>query len=162
MRNVMIMHYYVQEMNDAPVELWSQALDFALARADTVEFVVDRAQKRWPSTLKPFSAILSETFSSRWRWQARQLGSTTFARFPLTTEVASYLRSLPNVGYWLGDYPEDPALYHQDVAVLWTISHERLAFLWLTQEEATTLNAAGFTLSPTGNDLSPTRRPLTR
>jgi len=157
-----IAHYYVQEMNAAPVALWPQALDFALPRADTVEFVVDRAQKRWPDTLKPFSALLSETFASRWRWQVRQLGSTTFARFPLTAEMAAYLRSLPKVDCWLANYPEDPALYSEGIATLWTTSHEQLVFLWLTQEEAITLNAAGFTLNRTGNDLPPTRRPLTR
>lgn len=151
-------HYYVQEMNDAPEALWTQALDFLLANADTVEFAVNKSQARWPNTLKPFSPLVRETFSSRWRWQARQLGSTTFARFPLTGEMITYLRSLPNIGYWLGDYPEDPALYRQDIAVLWTISHERLLFMWLMPEEKTLLTTAGFTLTQTGTDLPPTRR----
>lgn len=158
----MTLSYYVQELNNAPAGLWSQALDFALPHADRVEFAVSKTPARWPRTLKPFGASLHETFTSRWRWQACEIGSTTFAWFHLTPEIVGYLRSLPNLGYWLGDYPEDPALYRQERAVLWTISHERLLFLWLTPDEATALNAAGFTLTGSDNDLPPNQRPTAR
>jgi hypothetical protein len=137
--------YYLQELLSLPSDAWQTLLDFGLSRARQVEFALDG--RTLPASLQAFSASLLEQFSSRMRWQARQIGYTTFARFQLGPELSAYLKSVPRLGGWMDERPQDPTLYRDEEKILWTISHDEMAFVCLSEREAARFNERGFTLT---------------
>ncbi|MCS7227296.1 MAG: hypothetical protein NZ821_09930, partial [Gloeomargarita sp. SKYB31] len=80
---------------------------------------------------------------SQWRWGSKQIGSTTYARFTLTDRLKEYILKRPTLGHWLIDL-EDPVFYIDEQVIMWTISHENLAFVWLSTDEAKSFNALGY------------------
>ena len=148
--------YYVQEILHLKPELWPQLLNITLPKADVIEFVADKDSQK---SLKPFLSYLTDEFSSRWRWQCKQFGDTNFFRFSLTPDLINYLLTVPKLDDWIDNYPEDPALYKDDEALLWTISHDGVVFVLLTEKELHKLNASGFSLEKVDRSNPPTIRP---
>lgn len=135
---------------------WHRLLDIALQRANIVEFAVPRED--WTAAnLKPLMPHLEQRYSSRWRWQCKQLWATTFLRFHLTPEVKPFVRSQRNLLCWLFHHPEDPTFYCGDKTVLWTVSHHGYAYILLTEQEAKALRDQGFALSDTIEIWPPTK-----
>lgn len=44
---------------------------------------------------------------------------------------------------------EDPTFYIDEQVIMWTISHEDLAFVWLSTDEAINFNAQGYSFEAT-------------
>ncbi|MFO3798145.1 MAG: hypothetical protein ACK8QZ_12890, partial [Anaerolineales bacterium] len=56
----------------------------------------------------------------------------------------------PTLGHWLIDL-EDPTFYVDEQVIMWTISHENLAFVWLSTNEAMNFNAQGYSFEITND-----------
>jgi len=144
--------YYSELVGDTGKQ-WQTLLDFGLARADTVEFAVPVNVKLWPAALQPLASFLIQRTTSRTCWGNQQITSTTYLRYNICLEVELFLRSQNRLVDWLFNMPQDPTFYQHEVQVLWTISHEELAFLQITPQEAADLAGKGINLQlwPPGN-----------
>lgn len=138
--------YYVIELLHHPDDYWHKLLDYVSQTANLVEFAVSGKERMLPTQLKPFSASLIAKFSSQWKWFAKQWGSTTFFQFSLSKELYTYIRTLPKLDDWTGNYPEDPTFYSENQPMLWTMSHDGLAFILLSTDEANQFREQGFDL----------------
>jgi hypothetical protein len=141
--------FYFQEFVHLPSknEKWINVFPHFIERADMVEFVVNTKQAL--RTLEPFAADQVRKFSSPVKSGEQQLGNTTCIQFKLSDEIKRFLLDRPSLGYWLGDFPEDPALFLDGTALMWTISHDELAFFDLTDAEMLTFCNMGFSLERT-------------
>jgi hypothetical protein len=166
--------YYLVELFDKRAEVaWDELLAFALERANFLEFAAPRCTvitgfrlQKWqwkpPAPLQPF---LVNRYESYWKYQVRQKNKTLYYRFRLTPEMATYVLGQP-LEIWgvANDLPEDPAFYRDELPILWTISHEQFAYVWLNPAEAQSWREAGFangirTFTQTDNRHPPTKRP---
>ncbi|MFN3741101.1 MAG: hypothetical protein ACK4VW_00330 [Anaerolineales bacterium] len=138
--------FFVQDFTHLPPQKWEGLLQYVLNKANFVELVI--GGEDLPPSLKPFRSSLVKLFSSRWRWGSRQLGSTTYARLALSDGLKRYILERPTLGHWLRDL-EDPTFYIDEQVIMWTISHENLAFVWLSTDEAINFNAQGYSLEAT-------------
>ncbi len=140
--------FYFQEFGHMPPEeqkeKWTTLLSFVLRKADVVEFII-RDAKRLPPVLEPFSSSLIKLFSAYWKYGSRRRHPVTYARFALSNELKNFLLGYP-IGKWWGEYPEDPAFYKGDMLLMWTIAHEYMTFVRLSDSEAVELNKQGFSL----------------
>lgn len=138
--------FFVQDFTHLPAQKWENLLQYILSKANFVEFVVKNNDIL--SSLEILRSSLVKVFSSRWRWGSKQLGSTTYARFTLSDRLREYILQRPTLGHWLIDL-EDPAFYIDEQVIMWTISHESLAFVWLSTDEAMNFNALGYSFEIT-------------
>jgi hypothetical protein len=136
---------YFQDFIRLPAEKWREWLVHFLDRANAVEFAWQGRGDFAPS-LEPFQSDLRNRYSSRMRWGAKQLQTTMFTRFTLTDALREFLLARSGLGEWRGEFPEDPTLLADDDVLMWTISHENLAFARMTAEHAAAWNAKGFSL----------------
>jgi hypothetical protein len=136
---------YFQDFTRLPHEKWREWLVHFLDQANAVEFAW-QGKGDLLHALEPFRPALRKRYSSRFRWGAKQLRPTSFARFALTDALREFLLARSGLGEWLGEYPEDPTLLADDDVLMWTISHESLAFARMTAAEAAAWNAKGFSL----------------
>lgn len=132
--------FFVQDFTHLPAQKWENLLQYILSKANFVEFVI-KNQDILSSEI--FCSSLVKVFSSRWRWGSKQLGSTTYARFALSDRLREYILQRPTLGHWLIDL-EDPAFYIDEQVIMWTISHESLAFVWFSTDEAMNFNTQGY------------------
>lgn len=142
--------FFVQDFTNFPEQKWKNLLQYVLSKANFVEFVVQN--KDILSSIEALRSSLVKIFSSRWRWGSKQLGSTTYARFVLTDGVKEYILQRPTLGHWLMDL-EDPTFYIDEQVIMWTISHENLAFVWFSPDEVLNFNAQGYSFEIV-NDLT--------
>lgn len=133
--------FFVQDFTHLSAPKWKNLLQYVLSKANFVEFVVKN--QGILSSLEIFRPSLVKVFLSQWRWGSKQLGSTTYARFALSDRLREYILQRPTLGHWLIDL-EDPAFYMDEQVIMWTISHENLAFVWLSTDEVTSFNAQGY------------------
>lgn len=138
--------FFVQDFTHLPPQKWEGLLQYVLSKANFVEFVI--RNRNLPPTLETFRSSLVKVFSSRWRWGSRQLGSTTYARLALSDGLKRYILQRPTLDHWLMDL-EDPTFYIDEQVIMWTISHEDLAFVWLSTDEAINFNAQGYSFEAT-------------
>lgn len=137
--------FFFQEFVHVSSEKWRELLSYVLNKANAVEFVIKSRDELHPS-LEPFRFSLIKTTASRWRWGAKQPGTTFYARFALSDALKEYLLKPPTLGEWSCDLPEDPSLYVDDEVIMWTISHEQLAFVRFSEREVSEFNKMGFSL----------------
>lgn len=137
--------FFVQDFTHLPAQKWKDLLQYVLSKANFVEFVV-KNQDILSSEV--FRSSLVKVFSSQWRWGSKQLGSTIYARFALSDRLREYILQRPTLGHWLIDL-EDPAFYMDEQVIMWTISHENLAFAWLSTDEVMNFNAQGYSFEVT-------------
>lgn len=137
--------FFVQDFAHLPAQKWEGLLQYVLSKANFVEFVIGRG---FPSSLEAFRSSLVRFSSSRWRWGSRQLGPTTYARLALSDGLKGFILQRPTLDHWLVDL-EDPTFYIDDQVLMWTISHENLAFVWLSTDEAINFNAQGYSFEVT-------------
>lgn len=144
--------YYLEDLTNEDGSKWKRILEYAISKAEFVEFTASTDQGEEPSLLKGLEPFLKERFHSTWRWGSKQRNKVvTFLRYTLAPEVITFLQSFatlqdmhlaePYVG-------EDPAFYVGETALVWTISHEVWSYLLLSEEEATTWREQGFDLDP--------------
>lgn len=133
--------FFVQDFTHLPAQKWKNLLQYVLNKANFVEFVVKNQDFLY--SLEIFRSSLVKVFSSQWRWGSKQLGSTTYARFTLSDRLREYILQRPTLGHWLIDL-EDPTFYIDGQVIMWTISHENLAFVWFSTDEAINFNAQGY------------------
>src|SRR5690242_9210173 len=83
--------YYLIELSreEACAAQWQQIMQWALARANSVEFAVDFQTDELRDLLLPLRAALVEEFSSSRYYQVEQ-GPVYFARYQLTPEGKYY------------------------------------------------------------------------
>ncbi len=146
--------YYDQELTHEDSRVWHTILGYSLETANYVEFVVSKSITKWPPQLLSLLPFMTSVFTSRWRWEEKKRFGSVFVRFKLSAELRSYLQSVERLEEWVFLHPEDPALYLNDTPILWTISHDSLPFILLSNQEAQWLNEQGCNLEPV-DDLSP-------
>ncbi|MBD2096047.1 hypothetical protein H6F90_12925 [Trichocoleus sp. FACHB-591] len=105
------------------------------------DFIQDSPDKPWkwreyqwcPAEIR---SSLKESYTSCERWGCEQPFETTFFRFHLTPEVKTFLRSVGQLTNWCStdNLPEDPSFYCGDKLILWTISHENMAYCSPTED----------------------------
>lgn len=138
--------FFVQDFTHLSAKKWKNLLQYVMSKANFVEFVVKN--QGILSSPEIFRPNLVKVFSSQWRWGSKQLGSTTYARFALANRLREYILQRPTLGHWLIDL-EDPTFYMDEQVIMWTISHENLAFVWLSTDEVTSFNAQGYSFEST-------------
>lgn len=140
--------FYYQEFGhmspEEQKEKWTTLLLYVLRKGDIVEFVIKDA-KSLPSSLEPFRPNLIRVFSMYWRYGSKRRHPVTYARFTLSDELKNFLLDR-TIGKWGEEYPEDPAIYKGDALLMWTIAHEYMAFVRLSDSEAAELNEQGLSL----------------
>ncbi|VAW31087.1 hypothetical protein MNBD_CHLOROFLEXI01-4768 [hydrothermal vent metagenome] len=150
--------YYVVELfqQKEPEECWQSLLEYAflVAEVDLVEFAVSGKDSKYPEQLKSFSSLLVTQFSSRWKWFSKQIGYTTFFQFRLNQDLFNFICTIPQLDAWSGNFPEDPTFYRKNTPILWSISHDGIAFILLTEQEAKQFRRDGFDfkLMPSSNN----------
>jgi hypothetical protein len=172
-------------------EQWHKLMEFAMNRADEVEFAAsvtqtmvnrdgssvdleevlsrvkkmvfasdvdspEKMEERWHDFIqnspdKPWkwqenqwcpteirSSLKEIYYTSGERWGCEQPFGTTLFRFYLTPEVKTFLRSVGELTRWRSwggrNLPEDPSFYCGNKLILWTISHENMAFCSTTED----------------------------
>ena len=168
-------YYLIELFEDGVKGAWEKLMADALEKADFVEFAAPTIQvlegfkwRKW-QWQPPTSLVSSlvQKYESRWKYQADQKSETIFYRFRLTPEMVAFVQSEPLVAWHGGnELPEDPAFYRDDSPILWTISHEQFAYVWLTAAEAQVWQDTEFIMGMRSfyrieNRRSPTKRPLT-
>lgn len=150
--------FYPIALDEFDVSRWSDLVNWALARADTLEVAAPRVV--WLTGTPPMRDVmqwqpepalqpaLRAVYSSTLRWAAEQAAPTRFFRMALTPEVAAFVRDAPGLGDWqiLNNLPEDPTFLRGEEVLLWTVSHEGFVWARLSAEEAATLRAQGWSL----------------
>lgn len=139
--------FFVQDFTHLPAQKWENILQYILSKANFVEFVV---KKQDILSSEIFRSSLVKVFSSRWRWGSKQLGYATYARFALSDRLREYILQRPTLGHWLIDL-EDPTFYIDEQVIMWTISHENLAFVWLSTDEAMNFNTQSYSFEVTND-----------
>ncbi len=128
--------YYVIE-HPTP-EQWRSLLTWALSRAQRIEFAhVDDRAKSLPNTLRPFEDRITEAFTTCYYWGNRQVKPRRFYRLALNEALSDLLLASSSPAEWCAPSSEleDPALYQDDVPILWTIAHDNMVFLWIEDSE---------------------------
>ena len=150
----MTTRYYILE-NPSPQQ-WRRMLDWALARAQQVEFLHFDLRGPLPKDLRPFEAQLEATFITCYYWGAFQLRTARVFRLHLNDALREFLTARPALSDWVAPPPAvmGPALYADDIPIFWTIAHENRVFLWLDEEAARAWQAQGAALKP-AEDLTP-------
>jgi len=126
-------------------EKWQKLLSFVLDRVDIVEFIIGD-KRSLPPSLEPFQSNLIKVFSTHWKYGSRRKRSVTYARFAISNELKDFLMSRRTIGRWGEGYPEDPLFYSGNELIMWVIGHEDMAFVRLSDDEATEFNKEGFSL----------------
>jgi hypothetical protein len=152
-------HYYLEDLSDDDGSRWPSLVQYALETSEILELAARPGSRRkLRSALAALTPFLVEEFRSRWRWQCKQFFSTTFLRFRIATEVTGFIRRLPTLYHWNKLPVEDPSFYQGETAVLWTISHESYAFVFLNPSEVARFQREGFDFLRSPGDEPPTRR----
>lgn len=120
-------------------EIWKALVERKLEQADLIEFTVADF-KQLPASLEPFAHKIKLRFTSKIRWQDEQLGTTCIIHLQCDEETRKYVAEAKNLGEWvLGsskiDRPEDPALYSCGACIMWTIAHESMVFVQVSEDE---------------------------
>ena len=166
-------YYFVELIGDRAEAAWDELVTYALGRANFFEVTAPKwteisgwrlKKRQWqlPAHLAPY---LVQQYESNWVYQARQRKLMTYYRFRLTPEMVDFVQAEPLWAWNMASgLPEDPAFYQDEAAILWTISHEQYAFVWLTPDEAQAWREAGFAegirdFSQIENRQPPTKRP---
>ena len=140
--------FYYQEFGYMPPEehkrKWTTLLLHALRKGNIVEFII-KDTKSLPSSLEPFRPNLIKVFSVYWKYGLKRRRPVAYARFSLSDELKNFLMSR-TIGKWGEGYPADPAIYKDNVVLLWTIAHDYMAFVRLSDGEAVELNKQGLSL----------------
>lgn len=140
--------FYCQEFGymspEEHKEKWTTLLLYVFRKGDIVEFTIKNA-KSLPSSLEPFRPNLIRVFSMYWRWESKRRRPVTYAHFTLSDELKNFLLNR-TIGKWGEGYPEDPAIYKGNTLLMWTIAHEYMAFVRLSDSEAAELNEQGLSL----------------
>ena len=141
-------HYYLLE-HPTPAQ-WAALQDWALARAQMLEVMRYDVRGPIPKPLRPFQAQLIDVFVTCYYWDAPQIRSARFFRLALNDALRTFVRTRAGLSDWeeFSLPVTDPAFYQDDIPILWTITHEGYAFLWLDDEEAAAFRAQGFVLEP--------------
>lgn len=151
-------NFYPLALDDVDAVRWSDLVDWALARADTLEVAAPRAV--WLTGTPPVRDVLQwqpepalqpalrAVYNSTLRWATEQAAPTRFFRMALTPEVMAFVRNAPGLHGWqmLNNLPEDPTFLRGEDVLLWTVRHEGFVWLRLSAEEAATLCAQGWPL----------------
>ena len=138
------------QIANAEESVWRAVLRLKLGAATHVEFVIPK--RRRLRALEPFAPFLEREFLSRGKYGARlPFGKKMrYARYRLSPALREFLLRPISRWAWMGDLPEDPALYAHEHLLVWTISHEGYVFVRLEAEELSALTAFGFTFEPFG------------
>jgi len=128
--------------------VWHAVLRLKLGAATHVEFALPKRRRLW--ALEPFAPFLEMEFLSRRKYGARlPFGNKArYARYRLVPALVEFLLCPVSLWAWMGDLPEDPALYAHEHLLAWTISHEGYVFAHLNTEELSALTASGFSFEP--------------
>ncbi len=136
------------QISKAEESVWRAVLHLKLGAATYVEFAIPK--RRRLRALEPFAPFLEGEFLSRRKYGARlPFGKRArYARYRLASPLRKFLLRPISLWAWMGDLPEDPALYAHGHLLVWTISHEGYVFVRLGEEELSALTASGFIFEP--------------
>ena len=136
---------YCLELDDFDGSQWFRLIEYILTKADTLEVATSITKRttwrgthdwQWspPKSLRPF---VQKQFRSAWKYGVQQPFETTYYQFQLAPAIIDFLLSIAGLNQWHANngLPENPAFYADGENLLWTISHEEVVWLLMTEVE---------------------------